>query len=361
LERRYEKFVRTTPTGGIFEEELPLFKRKPKKVDSSLVSWLKSNGDKAKLYQSEAKPVREEIVRIKASLKDDFGFEDVSWEAEWNRTQCLGSFRSLHRIVGETPDGCRYFAGKSIVFSGRTGINIRGKILLSPKDVPENWARALQNYNTNDSIIHCHIPALESRLSHLLNDIKIVHRKNQEEMLAGDYHRHLQKIVSMLERHYERGFPKPAESYDDLEFVVEGDSAPLTLSPSGVFLSPAVAPATILLPFLEANQDAAARLLLSRAFLHRQMEDEVGRCKRLFSLDALTKDDSIPLDQMVTCCQRLCASFREIYIYLPVGSKVVVTSYFTVLQSGEICIPWNWKAKRRGDGDDEEEEEEDDD
>ena len=80
--------------------------------------------------------------------------------------------------------------------------------------------------------------------------------------------------------------------------VVEGDSAPLTLSPSGHFLSPAVAPASILLPFIEAHQDSAARLLLSHAFLRREMEEEVARCKRLFSLEALTKDDSIQLDQV---------------------------------------------------------------
>ena len=57
------------------------------------MAWLKLNGDKAKLYQMEAKPVMEEILRIKACLKEEFGFEDVSWSAEWNRAQCLGSFR----------------------------------------------------------------------------------------------------------------------------------------------------------------------------------------------------------------------------------------------------------------------------
>ena len=54
---------------------------------------------------------------------------------------------------------------------------------------------------------------------------------------------------------------------------------------------------------------------------------------------------------MIACCRRLCASFHEIYVYLPVGCKVVVTSYYTVLQSGEICIPWNWKPKRAVDED----------
>jgi len=349
LDRKYEKVVRSTPGGTIIEEEVPFFKRRPKKADDSLVTWLKANGDKAKMYQTEAKPIREEILKIKANLEEEFGFEDISWSAEWNRTQCLGSFRSLYRIVTETPDGSRYFSGKTIVFSARTGINIRGKILLSPKDVPQNWAKALQNYNTNDSIIYSHIPAMEALLSSLLNDIGIVHEKNQEEMLAEDYHRHLQKMVTMLRCHYAKGFPPPRDGYDDLQLVVEGDSAPLTLSPGGHFLTPSVAPASILLPFIAANQDEASRLLITHTFLRRQMEEEVARCQRLFSLEALTKDRSVQSEHMIECCRRLCASFHEIYIYLPVGSKVVVTSYFTVLQSGEICIPWNWKPKQEVD------------
>ena len=82
--------------------------------------------------------------------------------------------------------------------------------------------------------------------------------------------------------------------------MVEGDSAPLTLSPSGHILSPAVAPASILLPFIDAHQDQAARLLLSHTFLRRQMEEEVARCQRLFSLEALTKDDSVQFEQVDT-------------------------------------------------------------
>ena len=57
------------------------------------------------------------------------------------------------------------------------------------------------------------------------------------------------------------GRSPPFSPFPFRQFVVEGDSAPLTLSPSGVFLSPAVAPATILLPFLDANQVKGGRRL----------------------------------------------------------------------------------------------------
>ena len=40
-------------------------------------------------------------------------------------------------------------------------------------------------------------------------------------MLAEDYHRHLQKMVSILQRYYQRGFPAPRESYDDLRVIVK--------------------------------------------------------------------------------------------------------------------------------------------
>jgi len=343
-EAYYERTVYSTPDGRIREDQIPLWKRAYKKPDLSLSTWLEENGDKAKLYQSESQPIREEIVRVKERLRQ-FGLGEIIWAAEWNRTQCLGSFRSLERLLSETPDLRAHLAGRWINFSGRTGINIHGKILLSPKDVPQNWAKALQNYNTNDTIIKRHIPRMEAHLSSLLSDIAVVHRRNQEEMLAEDYHRQLQKIISILENYYAKGWPRPKESYDDLQFVVEGDSAPLTLSNAGQFLSPAVAPASILLPFIESNQERAVQRLISQSFHRKQMEEEVKRCKRLYSLESLVKDDSVEYEQMTTCCRRLCSAFHQIYVHLPVGSRIVVTSYSSVQASGEICIPWNWKEK----------------
>lgn len=342
-DQRYERHMRSTEGGAIFEEEVPFFKRKSRRVTSNLASWLKVNGDKAKMYQMECKPVRAEIQRISWLLRQEYGIEATTWSAEWNQAQCLGSFRSLQRILSDTPHSATYLRGRRIVFSSRTGVNADGHILLSPKDVPQNWAHALQTFNTYQTIISSHIPKLESRLSELLSDIQVAYRKNQQEMLAEEYHRQLQKMVSMLEAYYAKGFPLPRDSYDDLQLVVEGDSAPLTLSPPGQFLAPAVAPASILLPYIAEHQDRAARLLSSYSFVHREMSQVVARCRRLFSLDSLTKDDSVSGEQMIECCQRLAKNFHDIYIHLPVGSRVTVTSYYSVLQSGEICIPWNWK------------------
>ena len=39
INRSYEKVVRTAPSGGIFEEEIPFFKRKPKKVFRPIELW----------------------------------------------------------------------------------------------------------------------------------------------------------------------------------------------------------------------------------------------------------------------------------------------------------------------------------
>ena len=51
--------------------------------------------------------MREEIARIRACIKEEFGLEDVCWSAEWNRTQCLGSFRSVGKqgLVADVSEG----------------------------------------------------------------------------------------------------------------------------------------------------------------------------------------------------------------------------------------------------------------
>ncbi|GFR13475.1 DUF4461 domain-containing protein [Trichonephila clavata] len=67
------------------------------------------------------------------------------------------------------------------------------------------------------------------------------------------------------------------------------------------------------------------------------------KCMSRLGLSALEKDDNITTDLMVKCCQ-------QILQYLPsVGQTCVdcdwrISHYYSVLQDGEMCIPWDWTS-----------------
>lgn len=74
------------------------------------------------------------------------------------------------------------------------------------------------------------------------------------------------------------------------------------------------------------------------------MEEMVSEeCKKHFQLLSLNKEDNVSPDKMTQCCERLL----EDKIYLEEGlnhSKLNIAHYYTVMQDGEISIPWNWTS-----------------
>lgn len=58
-----------------------------------------------------------------------------------------------------------------------------------------------------------------------------------------------------------------------------------------------------------------------------------------FSLDRLYKEPSVSSAQMIDCCKRL---LEESLPYLQ-GMHLCISHFYSVLQDGDLCIPWNWK------------------
>ena len=62
-----------------------------------------------------------------------------------------------------------------------------------------------------------------------------------------------------------------------------------------------------------------------------------------FQLTYLKKEDNVSPDKMTQCCERLLDDF--IYLESELShSKLHIAHYYTVMQDGEISIPWNWKS-----------------
>lgn len=70
------------------------------------------------------------------------------------------------------------------------------------------------------------------------------------------------------------------------------------------------------------------------------MEDELIQAStKKFSLEKFYKEPSVSSKQMVDCCKRLLGQSLP---YLQ-GMHLCVSHFYSVMQDGDLCIPWNWK------------------
>lgn len=80
-------------------------------------------------------------------------------------------------------------------------------------------------------------------------------------------------------------------------------------------------------------------LLLSVCRLQAEEEAVRTLCVQGLSLMSLSKDPSIASSQMILCCQRLAEQPRPHMR----GLHICVSRFFSVMQDGELCIPWDWE------------------
>jgi hypothetical protein len=106
------------------------------------------------------------------------------------------------------------------------------------------------------------IPMYENTLSQVLRNIKLARRKFMPKTLAMNYSSHLSKaITNILDFLGKNKFPESWPlSLENFELVVENESGPLMLSPTGQLIMPSSCPAKILVDFITKNLDEAVIL-----------------------------------------------------------------------------------------------------
>ncbi|PSN38453.1 hypothetical protein C0J52_15624 [Blattella germanica] len=289
-----------------FDENDPIYhsvvlkqKVDKQKESEKLTVWLEKNVAEALGKLAAHQPVREEIVRLQKSLCDTLGLQSVEWDCGWNVSHFRGCLTSFQALARHHPNLMHSLQGRKLIFANDTGVNLDGNIML-------NSGELLKNVRKQDAALF-RIPAFEKAVSRVLRDIKIVRRKFQPKVMAKHYENQLRRLTTSLSDHQGRmGYPKDwPTSLSEYELVVETEAGPLMLSPTGQFIVPSSCPAFLLLA-------------------------------------ALQKDDNITPDLMIECCDRLLKHKAQLFPSLK-GVHLWVTTYYSILSDGEVCVPWNWK------------------
>ena len=67
------------------------------------------------------------------------------------------------------------------------------------------------------------------------------------------------------------------------------------------------------------------------------------QCREELALEALSRDESVSFEEMITCCERLLIDPRNLGMSIA-GARLKVAKFYSVMSGGEIYIPWNWKG-----------------
>lgn len=69
----------------------------------------------------------------------------------------------------------------------------------------------------------------------------------------------------------------------------------------------------------------------------------VEEVEQEYGLLSLSKDANVGKAQMEACCQHMLRDPRNIGVDIE-GCRVRVAMFYSVMNDGQICIPWNWRG-----------------
>ncbi|XP_055947392.1 T-cell activation inhibitor, mitochondrial-like isoform X1 [Argiope bruennichi] len=315
--------------------------------DVDFRSWLINNTDKALHRLQMCQPLREETERLRNELREVHFLKDIVWNCGWGITHFRGCLQSFQRLLQQHPSQILPLKGRTLVFGRETGVSFEGHIILSSEDVRNNWLDVIQSVEQYDNLLR-QIPKAEGALSEVLRGISVDHRKFQPTVMVQKYIQQLGKLTSALYKHrWVHGYPEDwPRRLCAFQLVVECESGPLMLSPTGQFIVPASCPALVLVDFIGKNMAEADQRLQFYSTMKKEERMLHAQCMAQLGLSALEKDDNITPDLMVQCCRRILRDAAALGPSLR-GLRLRISHYYSVLQDGEICIPWNWNVTRR--------------
>ncbi|XP_058452037.1 T-cell activation inhibitor, mitochondrial [Malaya genurostris] len=325
-----------------FESEFDIFQFRVKKAreNESLKFWLQKHMITANVRTKGLQELKDEVEKLRESMMKLLEVKDIIYDCGWNVEHFRGCLKSLERLAALYPQAMIGLKNRIVVFAPFTGVSLDGHVMLYTGDVQRNWLDLIQHIEKHDAYLR-KLPAYEYALSQVLRNIRIGRRKFMPKAEAMSYASHLRKITTALldylgKSKYPKSWPLDLSKF---EIVVESEAGPMMVSPTGQLIVPATCPGSLLVDFLTTHLEESLEKQRSYNQQKHVERDLHERCMKQFQLFSLDKDDSVTPDRMIECLEKLIASdeleLNDIHLN--------ITTYYSVLNDGTVCIPWNWK------------------
>ncbi|XP_050527465.1 T-cell activation inhibitor, mitochondrial-like [Daktulosphaira vitifoliae] len=318
---------------------------KQNQITNNLYKWLKINSKTAREKLFKYEPIRKEVSRIQTKLCKQLELKSIEFDCGWDIRHFIGCLVSFQTLLENHPSDMALLKGRTIMFGRDTGLSLDGIILLNSGEVRHNWLDFIKNVPKEDTILLT-VPAFEKATSRVLRDIKVVRRKFQPRTIVKQYENNLRNLTTSLSDYQGRNsYPKVwPETLNIFELVVETEAGPLMVSPTGQFIVPASCPASLLVNFITNNLSSANELLKKYQREKYIEKDLFESCINELNLITMVKDDCITPSLMIECCQNLYNNRNKLRRIFS-GMRLCITTYYSIMSDGQICIPWNWNTK----------------
>ncbi|XP_063778376.1 T-cell activation inhibitor, mitochondrial [Pseudophryne corroboree] len=315
------------------EEEL----EQAQKMEITIIPWIESNQEVAQKKLHDSIPLRKELERLKTDLSKKLQLSDIRWQRSWGIAHRCGQLHSLSRLTQQSCDSLKMAKGHTVIFTDHTGVSAAGHVMLGTMDVHHHWTKLFERlphyYHLQRKLLQ-----LQERVSHLLGGLEIVHIEELQPMLTMEEHYSL--LDTFCTKVVNRRVPIHPRSLRGLQMILESDHFVPRLHEMGHFSISAVSDPASLQWFLLTHAQKAREKLKRKAELKVVEQELIKACKDRASLSRLYKEPSVSSNQMINCCRRLI----EAPLPYMDGMHVCVSHYYSVLQDGDLCIPWNWKS-----------------
>ncbi|XP_072013328.1 T-cell activation inhibitor, mitochondrial-like isoform X2 [Amphiura filiformis] len=314
-------------------------------TDVPLCLWMKLNMEPAREKMVSTQPIRDEADSIKKELMEKLRLEEISWKCPWDINLFKGCLKTLRDLVEEYPDVFQNVKGGKMVFGHSTRLSYEGKAVLGHRDVPRYWLGLVNGLNEMYQM-YGSMAGLEQQISACLGGVQVC-RTHLDKAQAAPFKAYYQVLGQMLKGLYEEQQEEdslviPAGSLKDIQVQIISDSRPPVLSPSGKIYISHTAPPKAVKQFLIDSRDDARRILELNRDFKAEVAQLTQQCKQERSFSEFSQKDTVTNEEMRSCCQRLLEDPAIQSMDLR-GAKIRVGRHYNLLDSGEMCIPWNWK------------------
>ncbi|XP_069068079.1 T-cell activation inhibitor, mitochondrial isoform X1 [Pleurodeles waltl] len=328
------------------EEEL----EQAQKMETTLSSWLDSIAEVAAKKLKNSFPLRDELERLKADLIHHLHLSDIRWQRSWGIAHRCSQLHSLSRLSQQSPETLLNVKGCTVIFTDFSGMSAAGHIMLGTMDVHHHWTELFERlpsyYRLQRKLV-----LLEDQISHLLGGMQLLHTEELQPLLSlEEYYVLLDAFCNKL---LSTRLPFHPRSLHGLQMVLQkgelhrtrdatdqGDRHTPQLHELGHFIVPTNCDLISLQWFILTKAQQAKENLKLKDELKVRERELNNSCIEKFSLRRLHKETGISNAQMIDCCTRL---LNESLPHLQ-GMHLCVSRFYSVLQDGDLCIPWNWKS-----------------
>ncbi|XP_070822759.1 T-cell activation inhibitor, mitochondrial isoform X2 [Chaetodon trifascialis] len=306
-------------------------------VEPTLSLWLRNNEPEATKKHSASLPRREELNRLKKELCHKFDLADIRWQRSWGVAHRCCQLQSLSRLSQQNPEALVNLQGHTVVFADQSGMNASGHVMLGTMDVHHQWTKLFEQLSSYRSLQQ-QTEWLKERISLLLGGTQVIHveRLGPVQPITEHY----STLSTFHKSLMSRRLHLHPRSLQGLTILLENDRSIPSLHEMGHFIIPTNCDPLKLQVFLQVHAPEARQRTQCKKQLQVEEEAVVKLCLQNLSLRSLSKEASVSSSQMILCCKRLV----EQRYPLMQGLHICVSHFYSVMQDGDLCVPWDWKS-----------------